>query len=162
MLNIVLFQPEIPANTGNIIRLCANTGYSLHIVEPAAFFFDDRRLLRAGLDYREFVGIRKHKNLAACLEFFRGHGIWACTVRGEVSPDECRFKPGDALFFGKETKGLPDEFTASLEPGRRVRIPMVPGSRCMNLANSAAIMVYESWRQLGFAGALGRTEPPRK
>ena len=114
MLNIVLFQPEIPANTGNIIRLCANTGYKLHIVEPAAFILDDKRLLRAGIDYHEFVDIKKHRNLNECLEYFKGHNIYACTTKGHAYPDQCRFQEGDVLIFGKETKGLPDEFTDTL------------------------------------------------
>ncbi len=154
MLNIVLFQPEIPANTGNIIRLCANTGYKLHIIEPASFVLDDKRLMRAGLDYHEYVDIKKHRNLSECLEYFKGHRIFACTTKGHAYPDKCNFKAGDVLIFGKETKGLPDEFTDTLEPSQKVRIPMVPGSRCMNLSNSVAIFVYESWRQLNYQGAL--------
>lgn len=153
MLNIVLFQPEIPANTGNIIRLCANTGYQLHIVEPASFVLDDKRLMRAGLDYHEFVNIKKHHNLQECLEFFKGHNIYACTTKGHAYPDQCSFKDGDVLIFGKETKGLPDEFTNTLDAEHKVRIPMVPGSRCMNLSNSVAIFIYESWRQEGFQGS---------
>ena len=153
MINVVLFQPEIPANTGNIIRLCANTGTSLHIVEPASFMMDDRRLLRAGLDYHEFVNIKYHHNLEECLAFFTRHEIYACTTKGHMSPDKCPFQDGDVLFFGKETSGLPEDFPASLPPERLARIPMVPGSRCMNLSNSVAIFVYEAWRQHGFAGA---------
>ena len=153
MLNIVLFQPEIPANTGNIFRLCANTGYQLHIIEPASFVLDDKRLLRAGLDYHEFVNIKKHHNLEECLEYFKGHQIYACTTKGHAYPDKCHFKDGDVLMFGKETKGLPDEFTQTLDDEHKVRIPLVPGSRCMNLSNSVAIFIYESWRQMGFDGA---------
>ncbi len=154
MLNIVLFQPEIAANTGNIIRLCANSGYHLHIVEPAGFIFDDKRLLRAGLDYHEFVHIVKHPNLEACLEHFQGHNIYACTTKGHTKPSECHFQEGDVLIFGKETKGLPDYFTDSLDASHKVRIPMVPGSRCLNLSNSVAVFIFESWRQLDFKGAV--------
>ncbi len=153
MLNIVLFQPEIPANTGNIIRLCANTGYALHIVEPASFVLDDKRLMRAGLDYHEFVNIVRHKNLEECLKYFEGHNIFACTTKGHTRPDQAQFKDGDVLIFGKETKGLPDEFTDTLTPEQKLRIPMMPNSRCMNLSNSVAIFIYESWRQMGFAGS---------
>ena len=153
MLNVVLFQPEIPSNTGNIIRLCANTGAKLHIVEPAGFIMDDRRLLRAGLDYHEFVNIKYHHNLEECLEFFKGHRIYACTTKGHMRPDECRFQDGDVLIFGKETAGLPEYYTNALPPEQKVRIPMIPGSRCMNLSNSVAIFIYEVWRQNGFSGA---------
>ncbi|MGN1392835.1 MAG: tRNA (uridine(34)/cytosine(34)/5-carboxymethylaminomethyluridine(34)-2'-O)-methyltransferase TrmL [Succinivibrionaceae bacterium] len=153
MLNIVLFQPEIPANTGNIIRLCANTGFNLHIIEPAAFSLDDKKLMRAGLDYHEFVNIVKHHNLEECLEYFKGHNIYACTTKGHAYPNLCQFKEGDVLIFGKETKGLPDSFTDTLDLDHKVRIPMVPNSRCMNLSNSVAIFIYEAWRQLDFIGA---------
>ena len=153
MLNIVLFQPEIPANTGNIIRLCANTGCALHIIEPASYILDDKRLMRAGLDYHEFVHIVKHKNIEACLEYFAGHDIYACTTKGHTRPDKVAFKDGDVLIFGKETKGLPDEFTNTLDAAHKVRIPMVPESRCMNLSNSVAIFIFEAWRQMDFVGA---------
>ncbi len=153
MINVVLFQPEIPANTGNIIRLCANTGTKLHIIEPTAFIMDDKKLLRAGLDYHEFVDIKYHHNLQECLEYFKGHNIYACTTHGHMKPNECQFKDGDVLIFGKETAGLPVEYTDSLPPEQKVRIPTMPESRCMNLSNSVAIFIYEAWRQMGFSGS---------
>jgi tRNA (cytidine/uridine-2'-O-)-methyltransferase len=153
MLNIVLFQPEIPANTGNIIRLCANTGYQLHIIEPTGFVMDNKKLMRAGLDYHEFVNIKKHVSLEACLEYFKGHNIYACTTKGHTPPHQCSFKEGDVLIFGKETAGLPEDFTATLDEQHKVRIPMLPDTRCMNLSNSVAIFIYESWRQLDFKGS---------
>ncbi|MBQ8708653.1 MAG: tRNA (cytidine(34)-2'-O)-methyltransferase [Succinivibrionaceae bacterium] len=152
-MNVVLFQPEIPANTGNIIRLCANTGSTLSLISPLGFVLDDRRLLRAGLDYHEFVNIRAYDSLKECLEAMpSGARVYAATSKGHAYPEAARFGPDDVLVFGRETTGLPDDFVASLPEECRIRIPMVPGSRCYNLANSVAIMLYEAWRQNGFAG----------
>ncbi|WP_409423067.1 tRNA (uridine(34)/cytosine(34)/5-carboxymethylaminomethyluridine(34)-2'-O)-methyltransferase TrmL [Pseudaeromonas sp. ZJS20] len=157
MLHIVLFQPEIPPNTGNIIRLCANTGYKLHLIEPLGFAWDDKRVRRAGLDYHEFAEVRRHPDLASCLAGLPDARVFACTTKGRAIPSEVQFAAGDVLLFGPETRGLPMEVIESLPPAQRLRLPMVPGSRSMNLSNAVAVMVYESWRQLGYAGAQPQT-----
>lgn len=152
-MHIVLFRPEIPANTGNIIRLCANTGSDLSLIRPLGFILDDRRLLRAGLDYHEFVNIRTYNSIEECLSTMPASArVFAATSRGHTFPDKVHFSPDDVLIFGRETSGLPDDFTDSLPEEQKIRIPMVPGSRCYNLANSASILLYEAWRQQGFAG----------
>lgn len=157
MLHIVLFQPEIPPNTGNIIRLCANTGYKLHLIEPLGFAWDDKRVRRAGLDYHEFAEVRRYPDLASCLASLPDARVFACTTKGQALPSEARFAAGDVLLFGPETRGLPMEVIESLPPAQRLRLPMVPGSRSMNLSNAVAVLVYESWRQLGYAGAQPQT-----
>ncbi len=153
-MNVVLFQPEIPANTGNIIRLCANTGSKLFLIRPFGFNLDNKKLLRAGLDYHEFVNIKCFNSIAECLEQMPADAtVYAATSKGHAYPNEVSFKENDVLIFGRETSGLPDDFTDSLPSQQKIRIPMVQDSRCYNLSNSAAILVYEAWRQNNFAGA---------
>ncbi len=153
MFNIVLFEPEIPPNTGNIIRLAANTGCKLHLVEPLGFELDDKRLRRAGLDYHEFSSIEVHANWASCKQSLGDSRIFALTTKGESTPSEIGFKPGDTLLFGPESRGLPVHIRESLPETQRVRLPMLPNSRSLNLSNATAIMVYEAWRQIGYEGA---------
>ncbi len=152
MLNIVLFEPEIPPNTGNIIRLCANTGYHLHVIEPCGFELDDKRLRRAGLDYHEFAALKIHKNYQAFLEQESPGNLFACSTKGTRKHTEANYSKGDYLIFGPETRGLPAEILDSLPADNILRLPMVENSRSLNLSNSVAIFVYESWRQLGFEG----------
>ncbi len=153
MLDVVLFEPEIPPNTGNIIRLCANTGYSLHLIEPLGFDWDEKKVRRAGLDYHEFANIQRYPNLEAYLSTRQPKRVFACTTKGTVYHHEAQYEQGDALLFGPETRGLPAEVIESLPPECRVRIPMAADSRSMNLSNAVAVFVYESWRQLGFTNA---------
>lgn len=149
MLNIVLFEPEIPPNTGNIIRLCANTGCTLHLIEPLGFELDDKRLRRAGLDYREFANVAVHASFDAFLK--GGHErIFAATTRGSQAYNDIAFKAGDSLLFGPETRGLPQELLDRLGRDASFRIPMRNDSRSLNLSNAAAIVVYEALRQQGF------------
>ena len=150
MLDIVLYQPEIPPNTGNIIRLCANTGYTLHLIEPLGFEWDDKRVRRAGLDYHEFSEVKKHPSFESYLETEQPKRVFACTTKGSTYHHEPDYKAGDCLMFGPETRGLPEDIIFSLPAEQRVRIPMKPDSRSMNLSNAVAVFVYESWRQLGF------------
>ncbi|TDJ45831.1 MAG: tRNA (cytidine(34)-2'-O)-methyltransferase [Gammaproteobacteria bacterium] len=150
MFRLILFEPEIPPNTGNIIRLCANTGTQLHLVAPLGFELDDRKLRRAGLDYREFATITVHDSLTACLDSLDRPRVLACSTRGGRAYHEHRFAAGDALLFGPETRGLPAEILAALPPENILRIPMRAQSRSLNLSNAAAVMLYEAWRQLGF------------
>lgn len=153
MFHVVLYQPEIPPNTGNIIRLCANTGSALHLVHPLGFELDDRRLRRAGLDYREFAAVNEHQSLEAFAQAVRPGAVWALSTRGGRSYAAVSYSPGDALLFGPETRGLPAELLQSL--GRRavLRLPMVAGSRSLNLSNAVAVVVYEAWRQQGFTAS---------
>ncbi|OCF96664.1 tRNA (uridine(34)/cytosine(34)/5-carboxymethylaminomethyluridine(34)-2'-O)-methyltransferase TrmL [Gilliamella apicola] len=155
-LNIVLFEPEIPANTGNIIRLCANTGFNLHIIEPMGFFWDDKKLRRAGLDYQEFVDVKRYKNIHHFLESNQidlATQVYALTTKGQKSHSEVSYKHNDFLMFGPETRGLPASILDALPQDHKIRIPMLANSRSMNLSNSVAVVVYESWRQLGYIGA---------
>ncbi|HEC17273.1 MAG TPA: tRNA (uridine(34)/cytosine(34)/5-carboxymethylaminomethyluridine(34)-2'-O)-methyltransferase TrmL [Sedimenticola sp.] len=152
MFHVVLFEPEIPPNTGNIIRLCANTGATLHLIHPLGFTLDDRRLRRAGLDYREWVGIREHERLSAFEAAVRPPRLFACTTRGGQRYSDVAYLPGDALLFGPETRGLPQKLLDGLPPERLIRIPMLPGNRSMNLSNATAVILYEAWRQQGFTG----------
>ena len=152
MFAIILFEPEIPPNTGNIMRLCANTGCDLHLVEPLGFELDDTKLRRAGLDYREFADVRTHPSLPTCLEALDDPRVFAFSTRGRTRFDAPEFAAGDAFMFGPETRGLPDEVLESLPPEQRLRLPMKPGNRSLNLSNSAAVVVYEAWRQHGFEG----------
>ena len=152
MLKIVLYQPEIPPNTGNIIRLCANTGCSLHLVGPLGFDLDDRKLRRAGLDYREFAHLRRYPGMAAFAAEHSGSRLLGISTRGQALYHEVEDRRGDALVFGPETRGLPDGLLAKLPSGQRLRLPMRPGSRSLNLSNAAAIVAYEGLRQLGFDG----------
>jgi tRNA (cytidine/uridine-2'-O-)-methyltransferase len=154
MLHIALYEPEIPPNTGNIIRLCANTGYFLHLIEPMGFAWDDKRLRRAGLDYHEFADIKRHTNFEEFLASIGNARVFACTTKGKAYPSEAGFLAGDVLLFGPETRGLPMSIIESLPEAQRLRIPMLPQSRSMNLSNAVSVFVYESWRQLGFYGAI--------
>lgn len=152
MLRIVLYQPEIPPNTGNIIRLCANTGCSLHLVGPLGFDLDDKKLRRAGLDYREFAELRRYDTIE---EFSAAHTdarLLGISTRGATLYHDVRYRQGDALLFGPETRGLPEAVLAALPPEQRIRLPMRPQSRSLNLSNAAAIVTYEGLRQLGFNG----------
>lgn len=154
-LAVVLVAPEIPPNTGNIIRLCANTVAALHLVEPLGFRMEDRELKRAGLDYHEYAPVHVHRNFSACQEALRrsGAGRWfAMTTRGSCSVYDARFAAGDVLVFGRETAGLPPDLLRQFPLERRLRIPMRAGVRSLNLSNAVAVTVYEAWRQLGFAG----------
>ena len=152
MFSVILYEPEIPPNTGNIIRLCANTGAGLHLVEPLGFELDEPRLKRAGLDYREFASVRTHASLDACLEALGQPRVFALSTRNSTRYDEAVFAEGDALLFGPETRGLPQPVLDKLPAERRLRLPMRAGNRSLNLSNAAAVVVYEAWRQLGFAG----------
>ncbi len=152
MFSLILYEPEIPPNTGNIIRLCANTGVHLHLVEPMGFELDEPRLKRAGLDYREFVRVETHASLPACLSALREPRLFTLSTRAGARYDAPAFKKDDAFLLGPETRGLPQEVLESVPPDQRLRLPMRAGSRSLNLSNTAAVIVYEAWRQLGFAG----------
>lgn len=154
MLNVVLFEPEIPPNTGNIIRLCANTGFFLHLIEPLGFSLDDKRLKRAGLDYRERQLVNLYPRWDSFVERVKVNRLFAITTRGTTRYTDVHFQSNDALVFGSEIAGLPETFLARLPPERRLRIPMQADNRSLNLSNSAAILVYESWRQLGFRDSI--------
>jgi tRNA (cytidine/uridine-2'-O-)-methyltransferase len=149
VFNIVLFEPEIPPNTGNIIRLCANTGCHLHLIEPLGFTLDDKRMRRAGLDYAEWAQVKVHSNWQAYRQTMSG-AIYAATTRGVHTYTEIRYQPGDNLLFGPETRGLPDDILREIGSDNWMRIPMRDHSRSLNLSNSVAIAVYEAWRQQGF------------
>ena len=153
MLHVILHRPEIPANTGNIIRLCANTGANLHLIGPLGFELDDRRLRRAGLDYHEYARLQLHESLHECLQSLGQPRRFALTTRAQRAPADARFADGDALLFGCETAGLPAQVLDGSAAEQRLRLPMVSSSRSLNLSNAVAISVYEAWRQLGFAGA---------
>lgn len=148
-LHIALYEPEIPPNTGNIIRLCANTGAQLHLIHPLGFELDDAKLRRAGLDYREWADVRQHDNLQALCAELDGR-LLACSTRGQSPYHEMQYQDGDVLLFGPETRGLPQSVLDSLAPSQRLRIPMRPGNRSLNLSNAVAVVLYEAWRQLGF------------
>ncbi len=152
MLNIVLYEPEIPPNTGNIIRLCANTGCRLHLVRPLGFELDDKRLRRAGLDYEEWASVAVHDDWETCAAALSDSTLYALSTRGRCNYSEAVFRAGDSLVFGPETRGLPQSLLDSLPPEQRLRIPMLDHSRSLNLSNAAAVVVYEAWRQLGFRG----------
>lgn len=153
MLNIVLFEPEIPPNTGNIIRLCANTGFRLHIIEPMGFTWDDKRLRRAGLDYHEFTAVKRHANYDAFQQAEQPKRLFALTTKGTPAHSAVSYQHGDYLMFGPETRGLPATILGALPAEQKIRIPMMPNSRSMNLSNAVSVVVYEAWRQLGYAGA---------
>lgn len=154
MLDIVLYQPEIPPNTGNIIRLCANTGFRLHLIEPLGFDWDDKKVRRAGLDYHEFSEVKRHPNLQVYFDSEQPKTVYACTTKGSQHYHLAKFEAGDCLLFGPETRGLPMDVIESLPNSQRLRIPMQPDSRSMNLSNSVAVFIYEAWRQLDFNGAV--------
>ena len=152
MLHVLLFEPEIPPNTGNIIRLCANTGARLHLIEPLGFDLDDAKLRRAGLDYHEFVDVQRHSSLAACLAALGQPRLFAFSTRGRRRFDQVAYAPGDALLFGPESRGLPDTLLAGLAADQQLRLPMRTGQRSLNLANTVAVAVFEAWRQLDYPG----------
>jgi len=154
MLNIILYQPEIPPNTGNIIRLCANTGTQLHLIEPLGFELDDKKLRRAGLDYAEFTHLKVWENLDSCIEANNFNRVFACSTKGTQNYSEVEYVENDVFIFGPETRGLPVEYLNSLPTEQVIRIPMLAESRSMNLSNSVSVIVYEAWRQLGFSGAM--------
>lgn len=153
MFQIVLFQPEIPPNTGNVIRLAANTGCALHLVEPLGFDVSARSLRRAGLDYHEFVAMRVHPDWAACRAALGETRLFAFSTRGTVRHDSVAYRPGDTFVFGQETAGLPADMLTVFPPEQRLRLPMMPGNRSLNLSNAVAVAVFEAWRQQEFAGA---------
>lgn len=153
MIGVVLVMPEIPPNTGNVIRLCANTGAELHLVEPLGFSLDDRRLRRAGLDYHEYARVKVHPSWLACRAVLAGRRLWAVETCGHRSPYEVTFASEDVLVFGRETQGLPHSVLADIEATQHLRLPMRAGNRSLNLSNAVAVCVFEAWRQLGFPGA---------
>jgi tRNA (cytidine/uridine-2'-O-)-methyltransferase len=152
MFHVVLFEPEIPPNTGNIIRLCANSGSTLHLIHPLGFQLDDKHLRRAGMDYSELASVREHENLED-FQHQQPARLFACSTRAGQDYSEAKFQADDAFLFGPETRGLPQELLDSLPPERLLRIPMVAGSRSLNLSNSVAVVLYEAWRQQGFRGS---------
>ncbi|MCX7152846.1 MAG: tRNA (uridine(34)/cytosine(34)/5-carboxymethylaminomethyluridine(34)-2'-O)-methyltransferase TrmL [Proteobacteria bacterium] len=152
MIDVVLFEPEIPPNTGNVIRLCANTGARLHLVEPLGFRIDDKELKRAGLDYHEYADMRVHKDWAACLALLAGRRLFALTTRGTRRPSEVHWRENDVMVFGAETRGLPQAVLDTFATDHRLRLPLRPGNRSLNLSNAVAVTVFEAWRQLGFEG----------
>lgn len=154
MFHIVLYQPEIPPNTGNIIRLCANTATTLHLIEPLGFALTDKQLRRAGLDYHEWADVQTHADLMHFQLHIKPKRLVACSTHGRNSYAQIQYQAGDALLFGPETRGLPKELLASLPPEQVLRIPMAANSRSLNLSNSVAVVLYEAWRQHGFLGAI--------
>lgn len=153
MFEIVLFEPEIPPNTGNIIRLCANSGSNLHLIKPLGFELSDKRCRRAGLDYHEYADVKEYDSLDACLTQFNSSRCFAISTKGSKYCHEIKYQVGDVFIFGPETRGLPQTFLDKLESNQVVRIPMLPTNRSLNLSNSVSIIVYEAWRQCGFNGA---------
>ena len=154
MFHIVLYQPEIPPNTGNIIRLSANTGCTLHLIEPLGFKLEDKQLRRAGLDYHEYARIHTHPDWTSCRQQLGDKRIFALTTKGSSSLAAHEFEAGDVFLFGPETRGLPPEILLQFETGQRLRLPMQADSRSLNLANTVAVVIYEAWRQNGFAGSI--------
>jgi tRNA (cytidine/uridine-2'-O-)-methyltransferase len=154
MFDVILYQPEIPPNTGNIIRLCANTGIRLHLVKPLGFSLDDKQLMRAGLDYHEFATINTYDDWSDCAERFKDCRVFAVSTKGTQRYDRIDYTKGDVLLFGPETRGLPAALRESFPEERRIRVPMRPGSRSLNLSNAVAVIVYEAWRQIGFADGV--------
>lgn len=153
MIDVLLYQPEIPPNTGNVIRLCANSGAGLHLIRPLGFTLDDAKLRRAGLDYHEYARLQVHDSLDACLAGRAPERVFAFTARGAQRVDRIVWQAGDALLFGRETSGLPAEVLARFPPAQCVYLPQQPGMRSLNLSNAVAVAVYEAWRQMGYAGA---------
>ena len=152
MFDVILFEPEIPPNTGNIIRLCANTGARLHLIKPLGFKLEDRQLQRAGLDYHEYASVTLHENWEVCRDVFNGRRVFAVTTRGTARYSEIQYSEGDAFLFGPETRGLSSSILQTFAPDRCIRVPMKPDSRSLNLSNTVAVVVYEAWRQTGFMG----------
>ncbi len=153
MFHIALAEPEIPPNTGNIIRLCANTGAQLHLIHPISFELDDKRLRRAGLDYHEWANVKEHQSIDAFMDEFSGSRVFALSTHGTRSYAEVEYKAGDVFLFGSETRGLGVDFLGKMPPENVLRMPMLENSRSLNLSNTAAIMLYEAWRQCGFIGS---------
>jgi len=161
MLDIILYQPEIPPNTGNIIRLCANTGCRLHLIKPLGFTLEDKQLVRAGLDYHEFATLKVYDTLQECLSAFDSSRVFALTTKGSRPFHQIEFQDGDAFLFGPESRGLPDDVLSIFNSDQRARLPMLPDNRSLNLSNTVAVVVYEAWRQCGFDGAqLTPTQAP--
>jgi tRNA (cytidine/uridine-2'-O-)-methyltransferase len=154
VFDIVLYEPEIPPNTGNIIRLCANTGAQLHLVKPLGFSLDDKQLKRAGLDYHEYATLKVHENWQACKLALAEKRMFALTTKGSTRHTNIQFRAGDVFVFGPETRGLPQTIRDEFLPEHRVRLPMLADSRSLNLSNSAAILLYEAWRQIDFTNGL--------
>ena len=154
MLDIVLYQPEIPPHTGNIIRLCANTGFRLHLIEPLGFDLDNKKLRRAGLDYREFQDLCIHADWATYLATVRPTNIYALSTKGQVDYSSVVYQPNDTLLFGPETRGLPESIRNSVGMKNVLRLPMQPSSRSLNLSNTVAIVAYEAWKKIGFLGSI--------
>lgn len=150
--HVILFQPEIPPNTGNVIRLCANTGARLHLVEPLGFALEDKQLKRAGLDYHEYSRVQVHRDLDTALAHIAPRRLFALSTRASVRHDSVAFEDDDAFLFGPESRGLPQDLLDALPDAQRLRLPMRPDNRSLNLSNTVAIMIYEAWRQHGFAG----------
>ena len=151
MFDVVLYQPEIPPNAGNVIRLCANAGARLHLVEPLGFSMDDRQLKRAGLDYHEMATVTVHRDWDACRRALEGRRLFAVSTRGNAHSADVNYREGDAFVFGPETQGLPQAVLDTFPAERTLRLPMRPGNRSLNLSNAVAVVVFEAWRQLGFA-----------
>ena len=154
MFNIVLFEPEIPPNSGNIIRLCANTGSRLHMIKPLGFELDDKRLRRAGLDYHEFASVRVYENYQEYLQAQQPSVIYACTTKGRQDYSGIQYQPGDTMLFGPETRGLPQSIRDGIKPEHNIRIPMLADSRSLNLSNAVSVILFEAWRQHDFDGAV--------
>lgn len=153
MFQVVLVAPEIPPNTGNVIRLCANTGAKLHLIEPLGFTLSDAQLRRAGMDYAELANVTVHADWRACLATLGAARLFALTTKATRRHASADYRPGDAFVFGSESRGLPQEVLADIAPDHRLRLPLVPGNRSLNLSNAVAVMVYEAWRQQGYAGS---------
>lgn len=151
MFHVALYEPEIPPNTGNIIRLCANTGAMLHLIHPLGFTLDEKPLRRAGLDYRDLTRVTEHPSLAAFLDAMAGKRLFACTTRAQRHYSDTAFEAGDVLLFGPESRGLPADYLATLAETNKLRIPMRTTTRSLNLSNAVAIILYEAWRQQGFS-----------
>jgi len=150
MFHCILYEPEIPPNTGNIIRLCANTGVQLHLIHPLGFELEDKKLRRAGLDYHEFASLKVYESLSNCLETIQPPRLFACSTRGKTCYAEPHYQAQDAFLFGPETRGLPQTLLDELPPEQVIRIPMQKDSRSLNLSNSVAVIIYEAWKQLNF------------
>jgi tRNA (cytidine/uridine-2'-O-)-methyltransferase len=150
MFDVILYQPEIPPNTGNIIRLCANTGATLHLVKPLGFSLEDKQLVRAGLDYHEFAMLTIHDSWTECMRRFNDRRLFTVSTKGTQRYDLIEYAKGDAFLFGPESRGLPAEVVGAVAEQQRIRLPMMPNSRSLNLSNTVAVVIYEAWRQVGF------------
>lgn len=157
MFHVILYQPEIPPNTGNIIRLCANTGCQLHLIKPLGFTLEDKQLMRAGLDYHEFSTLKVHDSVEQCLSEFNLSRVFAMTTKGSQPFYSLAYQAGDAFLFGPESRGLPADVLELFNAAQRVRLPMLPDNRSLNLSNTVAVTVFEAWRQCGFDGAILRS-----